>query len=49
LWPVEISAPDDIEPTFAKITEDHADGIVRGPGSALFNWRARVGARLLGN
>jgi len=44
LWPVEISAPDDVEPAFTKIAEDRADGIVRGPGSALFNWRARVGA-----
>jgi putative tryptophan/tyrosine transport system substrate-binding protein len=47
LWPVEISAPDDIGPMFAKIAEDRADGIVRGPGSALFNWRARVGASAL--
>jgi putative ABC transport system substrate-binding protein len=47
LWPVEISAPDDVEPAFAKIAEDRADGIVRGPGSALFNWRARVGASAL--
>src|SRR5215831_18573297 len=47
LWPVEILAPDDVEPVFAKIAEDRADGIVRGPGSALFNWRARVGASAL--
>jgi putative ABC transport system substrate-binding protein len=47
LWPVEISTPDDIEPVFAKIAEDHADGIVRGPGSALFNWRAQIGAAAL--
>jgi ABC-type uncharacterized transport system substrate-binding protein len=47
LWPVEISAPDDIEPMFAKIAEDRADGIVRGPGSALFVWRARMGASAL--
>jgi putative tryptophan/tyrosine transport system substrate-binding protein len=47
LWPVEILAPDDIEPAFAKIAEDRADGIVRGPGSALFNWRERVGASAL--
>jgi putative tryptophan/tyrosine transport system substrate-binding protein len=32
---------------FAKIAEDRADGIVRGPGSALFNWRARIGASAL--
>jgi putative ABC transport system substrate-binding protein len=47
LWPVEILTPDDIEPAFAKIAQDGANGIVRGPGSALFNWRARVGASVL--
>jgi putative ABC transport system substrate-binding protein len=47
LWPVEILAPDDVEPAYAKIAQDGADGIVRGPGSALFNWRARVGALAL--
>jgi putative ABC transport system substrate-binding protein len=47
LWPVEISTPDDIEPVFAKIVQDRADGIVRGPGAALFNWRARIGAAAL--
>jgi putative tryptophan/tyrosine transport system substrate-binding protein len=47
LWPVLISKPDDIEPAFEKITEDHADGIVRGTGSLLFNERARVGASAL--
>jgi putative tryptophan/tyrosine transport system substrate-binding protein len=47
LWPVEILTPDDIEPAFAKIAEDRANGIVRGPGSALFNWRARIGASAL--
>jgi putative ABC transport system substrate-binding protein len=43
---VEILAPDDIEPVFAKIADDH-DGIVRGLGSAQFNWRARIGASAL--
>jgi ABC-type uncharacterized transport system substrate-binding protein len=47
LWPVEILAPEDIEPMFARIAEDGADGVVRGPGSALFNWRAQVGASAL--
>jgi ABC-type uncharacterized transport system substrate-binding protein len=47
LWPVEMLAPNDVEPAFAKIAEDRADGVVRGPGSALFNWRARVGASAL--
>ncbi len=44
LWPVEISGPDDVEPVFAKITQDHVDGIVRGNGPTLFNLRARIGA-----
>jgi putative tryptophan/tyrosine transport system substrate-binding protein len=47
LRPVEILTPDDIEPMFAKIADDHDDGIVRGPGSAQFNWRARIGASAL--
>jgi len=47
LWPVEISSPDDIEPAFDKIVQDEAKGVVRGPGSALFNWRARMGASAL--
>jgi putative ABC transport system substrate-binding protein len=47
LWPVEISNPDDIEPAFDKIAQDRADGIVRGPGPGLFNWRAQVWASAL--
>jgi putative ABC transport system substrate-binding protein len=47
LWPVEISAPDDIEPEFAKIAEDRADAVLRGPGSMLFNERARTGTSAL--
>jgi putative tryptophan/tyrosine transport system substrate-binding protein len=44
LWPVEILTPDDIEPAFAKIAQDRADGVVRGIGSMLFPHRARMGA-----
>jgi putative tryptophan/tyrosine transport system substrate-binding protein len=44
LWPAEIPKPDDIEPVFAKVAKDRADGIVRGAGSMLFNERARIGA-----
>jgi putative tryptophan/tyrosine transport system substrate-binding protein len=44
LWPVDIGGIDDIEPAFAKIAQDHADGFVRGPGSVLFPLRARMGA-----
>ena len=47
LWPVEIATPDDIEPAFAKIAHDRADGVVRSPGSMLFNERARMGASVL--
>jgi putative tryptophan/tyrosine transport system substrate-binding protein len=49
LWPVEISTPDDIEPAFAKIAEDRADGVVRGNGSLLFPHRARMGASAVEN
>jgi len=44
LWPVDISTPDDLEPVFTKITQDHADAVVRGIGSMLFIHRARVSA-----
>jgi putative ABC transport system substrate-binding protein len=47
LWPVLISKPDDIEPLFAKIAEDRANGIVRGTGSMMFVERARIGAAAL--
>jgi putative ABC transport system substrate-binding protein len=47
LWPAEITAPDDVEPVFAKIAEDRADGVVFGAGSLLFNLRARIGASAL--
>jgi len=38
------SAPDDVEPVFAKITRTAADGVVFGAGSLLFNLRASIGA-----
>jgi len=47
LWAVEVAAPDNIEPEFARIVQDRADGVVRGPGSMLFNERARMGASAL--
>jgi len=31
LWPAEISKPDDIEPVFAEIAQDHADGVAIPP------------------
>jgi putative tryptophan/tyrosine transport system substrate-binding protein len=43
LWPVEISMPDDIEPAFAKIAQERADGVVRGIGSMLFPQRGAYG------
>jgi putative tryptophan/tyrosine transport system substrate-binding protein len=47
LSPFEILRVDDIEPAFAKMAEDGMDGVLRAPGSALFNWRALVGAAAL--
>jgi putative ABC transport system substrate-binding protein len=47
IWPVEIAAPDDVEPMFAQIARDSANGIVYGAGSLLFNLRARIGAAAL--
>ncbi|MGB8631980.1 MAG: ABC transporter substrate binding protein [Xanthobacteraceae bacterium] len=45
LWPVDIAGPEDVEPVFAKIAQDRADGVVRGTSSGpLFNMRARIGA-----
>jgi putative tryptophan/tyrosine transport system substrate-binding protein len=47
IWPAEIAAPHDVEPLFAKIARDGADGVVFGAGSLLFNLRARIGAAAL--
>jgi putative tryptophan/tyrosine transport system substrate-binding protein len=47
LSPVEILTTDDIDPAFAKMAQDGTNGVVRAPGSALFNWRALVGAAAL--
>jgi putative tryptophan/tyrosine transport system substrate-binding protein len=47
LWPVEISGPDDVEPVFAKMVADKADGFALTLGSLLFNLRARIGASAL--
>jgi putative tryptophan/tyrosine transport system substrate-binding protein len=44
LWPVDLLGPEDIEPVFAKMAQDRADGVVRGLGSALWPTRARIGA-----
>ena len=45
LWPVDIAGPEDIEAVFAKIAQDHADGVVRGTsGGLFFSQRARIGA-----
>jgi putative tryptophan/tyrosine transport system substrate-binding protein len=48
LWPVDIGGPEDIEPVFAKIAQDRADGVVRGTsGGLFFSQRARIGASAL--
>jgi putative tryptophan/tyrosine transport system substrate-binding protein len=45
LWPVDIAGPEDVEPVFAKIAQDGADGVVRGTsGGLFFSQRARIGA-----
>jgi putative tryptophan/tyrosine transport system substrate-binding protein len=43
LWSVDLAGPEDVEPAFAKIAQDHADGVVLGTGSAMFNMRERIG------
>ena len=47
LWPAEISGPADVEPVFAKIVADRADGFALTLGGLLFNLRARIGASAL--
>jgi putative ABC transport system substrate-binding protein len=47
LWPAEISEPADVEPVFAKMVTDRADGFVLTLGPLLFNMRARIGASAL--
>jgi len=47
LWPTEISGPDNVEPVFAKIVTDRADGFALTLGPLLFNLRARIGASAL--
>ncbi len=44
LWAAEIAAADDIEPVFAKIAQERADGVAWGGGGLLFIERARMGA-----
>jgi putative ABC transport system substrate-binding protein len=48
LWPVDIAGPEDVEPAFAQIAEDHADGVVIGSsGGLFFSLRTRIGASAL--
>jgi len=42
-WSIEIATPEDIEPAFSKVAQDHSNGVIIS-GSMLFNQRARVGA-----
>ncbi|MGB8632498.1 MAG: ABC transporter substrate-binding protein, partial [Xanthobacteraceae bacterium] len=44
---VEIAAPDEIEPAFAKMVQDGLNGAAIGPAGLLFAQRARVGAAAL--
>ena len=45
--PVEIGAPDEIEPAFAKMAHDGINGAAIGPAGLLFAQRARLGAAAL--
>jgi len=47
VWPVLISKADDVEPLFAEIAKDGANGVMRGTGSFLFVQRERIGAASL--
>jgi len=47
LWPVEIKTSGEVEPAFAKIVQDRADGVALGIGSVLFNLRSHIGAAAL--
>lgn len=47
LWPVDIAGPEDVEPAFAQIAQDHADGVVLGGSSLIFILRAHIGASAL--
>jgi putative tryptophan/tyrosine transport system substrate-binding protein len=47
LSPVEIGTADEIEPAFAKITQDGVNGVALSQGSLLFSLRARIGAAAL--
>jgi putative ABC transport system substrate-binding protein len=47
LRPVEVPTPTAIEPAFLEIVRDGFDGVVVGPGSMLFNERARLGSSAL--
>ena len=49
LWPVEIGSADEVEPAFAKMVQDGANGVAFSAGSLLFNLRERIGAALLSN
>ena len=43
----EIDEAEDIEPVFAKISRDRADGVAWATGSLMFVERARMGAAAL--
>jgi putative ABC transport system substrate-binding protein len=48
LWNEDIGGPEDVEPVFAKIAQDRADGVVRGTsGGLFFSLRAAIGASAL--
>jgi putative ABC transport system substrate-binding protein len=44
LWSIDLTGPEDVEPAFSKIGQEHADDLVLGTGSAMWNMRERIGA-----
>lgn len=47
VWPIEVTTPEDIDPAFSKIAQDHADGVILGAGAITFDQRARIGSAAL--
>jgi putative tryptophan/tyrosine transport system substrate-binding protein len=43
LWSIDIAGTEDVEAAFTNIAQEHADGVVLGTGSAMWNMRERIG------
>jgi ABC-type uncharacterized transport system substrate-binding protein len=44
LRPIEVASPEALDHAFTQIASDKIDGMIIGPGSMMFNERARIGA-----